>query len=464
MNVQPPWAPEFQRVVIRLGIEGTLPARLPGAFRASLFGSTEGLSGKTTSPRVRIARLVEQYWDAYSSAPGLAVVEEWLRRDQARLGAAENGAIDEEWRAILNVSLPDDPTWVEGEVRKHAERLLFAQGLVKAAELLDSNQPDALTEARAVVERAAAPLLGQGETRTNIRLIADAPERIIQWASGEEGGDQIPTGLEPLDVALGGGPRKGEVHYILAPPKGAKTLVQLTIGMGAVRRRRGVFLASFEMRGVRVLYRIDRSMTRLTKRELREDPSRLESAVRGLKAAGAGEFYVWETIPQLKNAVQQVAREVDKIRTAGGQVDEVIFDYLNIMGSAKQEKEKRHELALISREMAAFVKTEGVVGWSACLVNRAAVNKARIRKTDIAEAFEVVAVADGMYAICGTEEMRAAGFRSLFLVASREEEDEREAGVYQFDGARMLFVPVGQSLGDLEQFMGTDESGDSTDG
>jgi hypothetical protein len=109
------------------------------------------------------------------------------------------------------------------------------------------------------------------------------------------------------------------------------------------------------------------------------------------------------------------------------------------MTPAKTESEKRHELTAISREMAELGKSLDVAVWSAALVNRKAVNKERIKKTDIGEAFEVIAVADGMVAICAPPELLQQGKRSLYLAALREEGDERDAGVYHLDLDRMVF-------------------------
>ena len=241
---------------------------------------------------------------------------------------------------------------------------------------------------------------------------------------------------------LAGGVRVGEAFYFLAPPKGGKTTFQLAAALGAARRRFGVFMVSYEMRARRVLYRADRSLARATRQDLRADPSLLEPAIRGLQAAGAGELYVWDSVPQQASACGEVARKIDQLRRQGARVDLAVLDYLNIMGSSKSEREKRHELARISREIAALARKEGVAVWSAALVNRQAVDKKTIRKSDIAEAFEVIAVLDGAIAVCADEELRAAKLRRLYATALREEEDEVSCGMYAVDLARMTVTPV----------------------
>jgi len=254
-------------------------------------------------------------------------------------------------------------------------------------------------------------------------------------------GERIPTGFSELDAVLRGGPTRKEVHYFLAPPKGGKTAALLTVAGAALRRRYGVYVATFEMQAARMALRMDRLISRSRAEELTENLATLERAIAGLRASGAAELYIDEMAPNTPNAVAEVRRRIDRIRRQGGRVDVGIMDYLNIMG-AGGEDEKRHELAKVSRDMSSMAKEEDILVWSAALVNRAAVNKAVIRKTDIAEAFEVIAVLDGATAICATQAMARNNLRRFYEAAAREEADEARAGDYRVDFARMTFTPA----------------------
>ncbi len=271
---------------------------------------------------------------------------------------------------------------------------------------------------------------------------ASADLRLDRWRDKTDQGDKIPTGLPALDRALGDGPTRREVYYLLAPPKGAKTATLLRIALGAARRRFGVYVATFEMQSMRMMLRLDRMASRSSKAELRDDVARLERVLEGMRLMGTGNIWVEERPPQQSKSVPSVAKSVEKIRRNGGRVDLVVLDFLNIMGAAQAEREKRHDLARISREIAAMAKDLDVLVWSAALVNRAAVNKKVIRKTDIAEAFEVIAVMDGGIAICGTREMVANGYRRLWVAAGREFEDEVMAGDYRVDFDRMTIDSI----------------------
>jgi replicative DNA helicase len=270
----------------------------------------------------------------------------------------------------------------------------------------------------------------------------DAADRVASWRRGDEYGERIPTGFPALDVVLRGGPTRGEVFYFLAPPKGAKTAALLRVALQAARRRLGVYVVTYEMQAIRMALRMDRMLSRQSKEELRDDAARLETALRGLRLSGGAEITIDERAPQQRGSVAAVVARVKQLRREGRRVDVVVLDYLNIMGASREEREKRHELARVSRDIAAAGRELDVLVWSAALVNRAAVNKRVIRKRDIAEVFEVVAVADGMVAICGTASMVANGYRRFYVAAAREEADETRGGDYAVDFARMTIDPA----------------------
>lgn len=433
----PVWGEPFQRLVLALAVAGDVPARVPGAFTAGMFGRPDG---RLRSPRQQIGAAIEAYWAEYHQAPGWTIAGELVVRLGEGLAPDERRGLLAEWGTLREVPLPTDTGFVEAQLRDFATYQRFTRTLVQAASLLDRPTRD-FDEIRRVVGEGLEPLMLEGGPDEE-QLLAGAPERIEAWGAGDESAGKIPTGLGGLDRVLKGGVRIGEVFYFLAPPKGAKTTFELTVALGATRRGFSALLVSYEMPARRILYRADRALTRKTKHELHDDPQHLDRAVRGFRAAGAGELYVWGSTPQQRSACDEVARYLARLRRGGARIDLVVLDYLNIMGSATAEREKRHELAKISREIAALGKAEGVAIWSASLVNRQAVNKKYIHKTDIAEAFEVIAVLDGAITICGDAEMRAAGLRMLFAAALREDEDEVPCGLYSVDLARMVVIPA----------------------
>lgn len=430
------WNDGFQRQVIWSAIYGTLLSRLPGAFSAKMFGAESGES-KVASPRMRLAQLIEPL----RSAPGADIVDGLVEGLLPSLPSAEREALEVEWNVIRELPSPSNVEFVEEQVGYWAKRSAVVQALMRSATLLNTPVGGVeLDQAQQLLAQAWE--VGTPQDSEAIPLLASVDEQVAWWRKGEDDLYRIPTGFAPLDRRLNGGILPGESFYFMAPPKGAKTSSLTRVALGASAARFGVAMFSFEMMTKPMRARIDRALSRSTKQELRTDPERLARAVTGYQAAGAGEIWLWTGVARQKDSVSSIRRTVERIRRDGHRIDLVVLDYLNIMGSDRtvKEKEKRHELVGIAREISAMTRLDGVGAWSATLINRAAVDKEVVRKTDVAEAYELIAVCDGAIAICAPKRLRAQSLRRFFLAALREEEDEQWAGTYLFDGERMAFT------------------------
>ena len=431
------FGPGFLRKVLSLCVRTGLHRRVPGACDPDHFA--EGSEGRLVGPRQRLARLVERHGEADPRGwPGLESMDHLVEAEVRRLRTDEAAALREEWGAVREAEVPD-AAYVEGEVLEWIGRSRLQRALLGAADLYQRGESAA--EIRKYVARAMRESEPASSGRS-VPLIATYEERVALWERGEDLAGRVPTGFPKLDLALGSGVRPGEVMYFLAPPKGAKTSALLNVALNAARRRHGVAFFSFEMGAMPMLMRMDRNVARATKQELRADTSGMARAYRGLIAAGAGEVHLWTGSPREAGVVDAVQRHVEDLRREGERVDLVVLDFLNIMGSASGERELRHELAAISREITAAARALGTAVWSAALVKRSAIAKARIRKDDIAEAFEVIAVGDGFVGICASEELVQAGMRSLYVAALRDEADEQFAGTFRVDLDRMVFRSV----------------------
>lgn len=447
------WETGLQRSVLACAIRGELLSKIPGSVNPDLFGSS-------SSPRRQIAECVSEYWDTYLSRPTAELIDEYVQRRAGQLSAPERNALLEEWTEVVATELPESPEAIYDPVRKRLEYQRLTKAIREATEILVQD-PDAVDAAREKLLPEDIQVQGNDKIW---RFQADLEERLAIWRDGDGAyGKRVPTGLAALDIVLKGGPTLAESWYFLAPPKGAKTTCLLTCAASAIRRGYGVYFATFEMRAVRMMLRFDRTFSKLSKKELQEGDGEqwLKRAIAGLQAIQGGELYVEAKMPQQPGSVREAAARVREIRKQGGRVDVVILDYLNIMGSSKNEREKRHELARISRDMSAMAKDLNVLVWSAALVNRQSVNRRTIRKTDIAEAFEVIAVADGVVAISGTKAMVQNRYRRLFVAAAREEQDEAMAGSYRVDFDRMVIEPANED--DVKALLEREERGENTD-
>lgn len=425
----------FQRKILALAIRSDLLMKAPGAFQSQFFGV--GAKVRSPSPRFRLARLVENFSEEHrQQRPGNETMDELVKREAKQLKPAERDALEQEWKEIRSLEVPD-VDYVVGQVRYWAKDAAISRAVMAAADIVERARQTGRQEDFQSIRRMMdeAVRVGEPEALGSASFITDDHHHL--WAE-DHSRRKVKTSFKRLDTCLDGGPQFGECFYILAPPKGGKSAFLLNLALNVSRLRHGVAFFSYEMRTNPLIMRMDRNIAKATKYQLREDPEKVRKAVAGLRAAGAGDVWIQEFNAK-KQGAEEGARIVERRRGMGHEVSVIVYDYLNIMSPARQERELRHQLPAISREMSAIAKELDVVVWSAALVNRKSVEKERIKKTDIAEAFEVVAVADGMIAICAPVELRQHGQRRLYLAALREEEDERDGGIYQLDLDRMTF-------------------------
>lgn len=433
-----PWEAHIQRQILHCAVTGTL-LQTPTVVTPAHFGGEQ-------TPRGLIAKCLAEHGKiAPGERPGIAALHTMLTHATAHVSEEERRAIDEEWAEVQTVVV-DNPTWIYATVREWAKQQAMEMALLEAADMLERarrvggpvddaawtamlTKPTELTDPAAVL---AQPLIDRTD-----------PAALRRFYQRMEHGVRVPTGFSPLDRALDGGVPLGQVYYVLGEPKGGKTACLLNMALGAARRGHGVLLASFEMSFDAMVDRCLRSITNAARSELLASPLRAERGARGWIASGAGT--VWLCALSVGRTVADITKLVMRLRGEGQRIDLVIFDYLNIMTSAQREREKRHELTRISREMMACAKALQIAVWSAALVNRKAIDKPYITKADIGEAFEVIAVLDGVAAICATDEMRKHDLRRLWLTAMRHAGDDRAAGLYVVNFSTMRFVETDAS-------------------
>lgn len=428
------FSPGFLRKVLSLCVRTGLHRRVPGAALPAHFGAAG--EARRKSPRQRVAELVERHGEtAPREWPGVETMDTLVEREAATLREDEARALREEWVEIRSVEVTDKQ-WVEAEVGAWVDRLGVQRAILAAADLYQSGAT--AQEVRAHLLKA---LRGGAPSRDGVvtSLLETWRERMLEWERGDDGASRVPTGLRRLDHAIGGGVRPGEVFVFLAPPKGAKTAAQVNVTLNASRRHYGAAMFSFEMGARPMLMRMDRNVASSTKSELRAEPERIERAYRGMVAGGAGDVIVVTDVPLSESTCDAIERRVDDLRREGRVIDVVCADFLNIMTPSTRSGEKRHDLAQCARDMLQAAKNLGVAWWTAALVRREAVAKPVLKKTDIAEVFEAIAIAHGVIGICAPDELVLQNLRNLYVTALRDDEDGKSAGIVDVDLDRMKF-------------------------
>ena len=444
------FADDFKRKILALAIRSDLVARAPGAFQARLFAtpgvpvvrdkySGELKKSEQHPPMFTLAEIVEKFIKQHrGQRPGNVTMDQ-LVSEQAKRPHARKG-LEDEWKRVRELEV-EDPDYVIKRVARWAQEEALGAAVIHASKLLEQRHEGQAVDCEAIGKSVAAAVKVGVEEGEGGWWIGDNND-ISHWEL-DRLGKRVPTGWHHLDKVLYGGVKMGTSFYILAPPKGCKTTALVNLMNNASRARHGVACFTYEMNIDEMRQRLDRNQLRTVREKLFGKPSQAAAMRDGLRAGGAGDIWI-QRFQSRKHGCLEAQRVVERLRADGADIDLVVLDYLNIMSTDDRElsKEKRHELAAISREMSQLAKELDVAVWSAALVKRASMNKTRISKDDIAEAFEVISVLDGAVAVCSDQAMRdqEPELRNLVTAAMRDARDEELIGTFAVDLDRMTML------------------------
>jgi putative DNA primase/helicase len=169
------WSEELQRLIIGLALRGDLLAQMPEALQPELFG---GSARGPQSPRQRIASAIGESFTKYGSVTP-EVIGDDVRRAAARLGPEERGAIEREWREILEVPVPADPRSVYDRIGEGVDRRALERALLEGAGLLSDGRSDTAAVRELLARATARQIRGAGAAV--VRRFDEIQEEAVDW-------------------------------------------------------------------------------------------------------------------------------------------------------------------------------------------------------------------------------------------------------------------------------------------
>jgi len=308
--------------------------------------------------------------------------------------------------------------YIKDQIIGFAQFSSMKEAIVDSSELVGSYENHIQIKKRI----SEALKVGMDSKKSGSFLFEGATDRILDRELKGIDHNRVTTGLKELDRQMGGGLDIGELGVILAPPKGFKTGILTNLGVAAMGHQKRVVHFTLEVSETNQMLRYERRIAGLNKREIISNSKRLESRLEMMEKLGGG--LVVKGFPIKSVTVGHLNEHLDFLETEGFKADVVIVDYGDIV-KPSSSGEKRNQIADIYMDLRALGQERKVRVWTASQANRKATGKRVIRKDDIAEAFEKVAIADCVIAHCQTKEERLLEIPQarLFMAANREGEE-----------------------------------------
>lgn len=234
----------------------------------------------------------------------------------------------------------------------------------------------------------------------------------------------VPTGITEFDDILDGGPERGELHVVLAPPKVGKTtfLVNLAFSMLTSVHPLNVLYISNEMSDRKIRRRFD---DRLAGPDIVYKRTDVDEYLRRLNVKHKKHIrgnLVVRNYPTRTCTPTMLRSYLATLAAQGFVPDVLIVDYADIMKPERRTGEMRHEQAGIYEDLRGIAGEFNLVCWTASQGNRSSTEKPILNFVDFAESFEKAAILDGGWALCQTEEEKASNRMRVFAMGIRGHE------------------------------------------
>lgn len=313
----------------------------------------------------------------------------------------------------------EDPTYKNGASYTKANVLNFCrvkrldQSLVKAHQM--ANQ-DGMIDFNAVCRTVQNGL--QVVTQKNTTEYKSSFENRIKAVN--EKVPRIPTGLTEIDAVLRGGLPIKKYGIVMTFTSGGKTHMLVSLGKAALLAGYNVLHLSLEDDENDVALRYDASISGIPAEQFLINPE-LQRRVKSIIDKVPGNLYLKE-YPGRTASVLTVRNHIERMIEDGCKPSLVLVDYISEMKPV-DKRERRHELAEISRDFRATAVEYELALWTAAQSQRYTMRKKVVRLEEIGEAYEASHPADLMLTIGQTAKDATQGVCRLFIAKNKVGKD-----------------------------------------
>lgn len=300
-----------------------------------------------------------------------------------------------------------DEDYIRRELTGFVRRNIFVDTYKRAANLYNSNNPD------------SAYKFMQDKINELIEVDFEIDD-VINWDNIEEQLEEarmmnehaVPTGIVPIDEALGGGMQRGTLTTLLAPTNAGKSMFLINVLYAAVMAGKKVIYIIHEDEEVPTILRVLSRFTAIPYNKLRisgtlldeKDLRAIQMAKKLLKKHVIMKFMYGSetTVEEVRDWLMMKKREFD--------YDLIIDDYGQFIRTRVKTEGERFTQSIVYRTFKQIALKTKTAFLSVAQGNRAAQKVAKrgvdyLRSTDLAECFEIARVSSNIITLNRSDDM-----------------------------------------------------------
>lgn len=399
---------------------------------------------------VDICRILFDYYDRYKVTPTLDVLVEEVAnicdKSKRKSQVLQDYVSCIEKMATVRL---DDQDYIKDKIISFGKRQALVDAVYESANILEREPEAQYVKIEKLVRDAL--LVGENANDLGINIFENIEERFLSYANEDDVIERIPTGIEKLDMVLGGGLGRTEMGIVVAAPGRGKTTTLVSIGAAAVEAGYNVLHVSLENNEKQIARNYDVRLLQKNRGYIEDNVDRALVAMLNIQRYRKGQLRI-KKYPTKTATVKTIRALLDKYKTVQQFVpDVVIIDYGAILKSSMSFADKRNAIESNYEELRALADEYNVALWSAAQGNRGALSKKVVTMSDLAECFAIANIADVMACICQTMKEKVKGELRLFLPKIRDSADTMLlSGRIQYDIKKIEMFEIVTNADDHE--------------
>jgi len=346
-----------------------------------------------------IIKEILKYYQKYHTTPSMDVLKVELKKiDNEVLQVS----IKEQLREAYKAS-DEDLKYVEEEFSNFCKNQQLKKALLTSVDFLNAGDYDSI---RHMIDNA---LKAGGDKNMGHEYNKDVESRYR-----EDHRKIVPTPWETFNELLQGGLGNGDFGLIFGSPGGGKSWSLVALGGYAVKLGYNVLHYTLELGSDYVGRRYDAFFTNISVQDITKHKPKIEEAVAQLE----GQLIIKE-YPTGKASISTIESHVKKCMDLDFKPDLIIIDYVDLLRSKKNNRERKDEIDDIYISTKGLARELNLPIWSVSQVNRAGAKDDIIEGDKAAGSYDKMMVTDVAISLSRKRQDKVNGTGRFHIMKNR---------------------------------------------
>jgi len=346
-----------------------------------------------------IIKEILKYYDKFHATISLEVLKVELQKIENDVLQV---AIKEQLRQSHQTST-EDLEYITEEFTNFCKNQQLKKALLSSVDLLKAGEYDSI---RFLVDNA----LKAGQDKN----IGHEYNKDIESRYREDSRKVIPTPWEKINQLLQGGLGNGDFGLIFGNPGGGKSWSLVALGGYAVRLGYNVLHYTLELGEDYVGRRYDSFFTKISVTEIEKHRDKVEDIVPQLPGT-----LVIKEYPTNRATISTIESHISKCKDLGTEPDLIIIDYVDLLSSKKNNRERKEEIDDIYTSAKGLARTLNVPIWSVSQVNRMGAKDNIIEGDKAAGSYDKMMISDFAMSLSRKKEDKVKGTGRYHVMKNR---------------------------------------------